>query len=151
MSDHRFRFAIRQLDNFQFQMNWDLAGVEPLLTDEPAPLGAGSGPNPARVLAASVANCLSASLLFALRKYKDQPSPLTATVEAELARNDNNRWRIAQLQVDIQLADASEALPHLERALAQFEDFCVVTESVRHGIPVAVSVRDGNGVLVKTS
>ncbi|MFZ5841949.1 MAG: OsmC family protein [Pseudomonadota bacterium] len=151
MSDNRFRFAIRQLDNFQFQMNWDLAGVEPLLTDEPAPLGAGSGPNPARVLAASVANCLSASLLFALRKYKDQPSPLIATVEAELARNDNNRWRIAQLQVDIQLADASEALPHLARALAQFEDFCVVTESVRHGIPVAVSVRDGNGVLVKAS
>ncbi len=149
--DNRFRFEMRQLDNFQFQMNWDLAGVEPLLTDEPAPLGQGSGPNPARVLAASVGNCLAASLLFALRKYKEQPAPLTAHVEAELTRNDNNRWRIGALHVELELADAAAALPHLERALSQFEDFCVVTESVRQGIPVTVSVRDGKGVVVKST
>ena len=41
MTDNRFRFEIRQLGNYQFQMNWDLAGIEPLLTDEPAPLGTG--------------------------------------------------------------------------------------------------------------
>ena len=34
----------------------------------------------------------------------------------------------------------------LERILAQFENFCVVTESVRHGIDVSVSVTDADGV-----
>jgi hypothetical protein len=29
--------------------------------------------------------------------------------------------------------------------MAQFEDFCVVTESVRHGIPVSVKVVDAAG------
>ena len=36
----------------------------------PPPLGQGSGPSPMQLLAASVGNCLSASLLFALRKFK---------------------------------------------------------------------------------
>jgi hypothetical protein len=29
--------------------------------------------------------------------------------------------------------------------MAQFEDFCVVTESIRHGIPVSVEVVDAAG------
>jgi uncharacterized protein YerC len=62
-----------------------------------------------------------------------------------MARNAHGRWRIAEMEVDMQLADAAAALQHVERALAQFEDFCIVTESVRTGIPVAVRVRDGKG------
>ena len=31
-------------------------------------------------------------------------------------------------------------LPHLDRCLEQFEDFCIVTESIRRGIPVTVRV-----------
>ncbi|HET9820988.1 MAG TPA: hypothetical protein VFQ16_04115 [Burkholderiaceae bacterium] len=34
------------------------------------------------------------------------------------------------------------AVQHLDRCLQQFEDFCVVTESVRRGIPVQVRVLD---------
>ena len=36
-------------------------------------------------------------------------------------------------------------LQHLDRCMAQFEDFCVVTESIRHGIPVDVEVVDAAG------
>jgi len=34
--------------------------------------------------------------------------------------------------------------------LEQFEDFCVVTQSVRSGFPVNVTVRDGSGKLLKS-
>ena len=39
-------------------------------------------------------------------------------------------------------------MPHQQRCLEQFEDFCVVTESVRRGIPVAVTVVDAVGKVV---
>lgn len=42
-------------------------------------------------------------------------------------------------------------LQYVERALAQFEDFRIVTESVRAGVPVAVRVQDGEGVTVHTT
>jgi hypothetical protein len=32
--------------------------------------------------------------------------------------------------------------------LAQFEDFCIVTQSVRQGIEVAVTVVDGDGAVL---
>ena len=40
-------------------------------------------------------------------------------------------------------------LEHLDRVLAQFEEFCTVTQSVRQGIPVTVQVRDATGATLK--
>jgi hypothetical protein len=66
-------------------------------------------------------------------------------VHGEIVRNDKGRLRIGRFDVTIRLAENAAALPHLERCLAQFEDFCVVTESVRHGIAVGVKVVDASG------
>ena len=52
------------------------------------------------------------------------------------------------MAVDIQLGRPGAEMEHLERVLAQFEDFCVVTQSVRQGFAVKVRVRDGNGELL---
>jgi len=45
--------------------------------------------------------------------------------------------------------DNAEALEHLPKALEQFEAFCIVTQSVRQGIPVQVEVVDQNGKVLK--
>jgi hypothetical protein len=42
-------------------------------------------------------------------------------------------------------AETGDVLAHLPRCLEQFEDFCIVTQSVRQGIPVNVEVRDASG------
>jgi uncharacterized OsmC-like protein len=77
MSDtHQFSFTVEQQEDYAFLIRFD-QDIPPLLADEPPPLGQGAGPNPSRLLAASVANCLSASLLFALRKFKNDPGPVT--------------------------------------------------------------------------
>ena len=120
-------------------------------TDESAPLGGDSGPNPSRMLVAAVANCLSASLLFSLRKYKNTPGTIVTRATARLERNEQKRLRVAHIDVAIELPDAAADYAQIERLLEQFEDFCVVTESVRQGVEVNVSVRDGAGVLLHAS
>jgi uncharacterized OsmC-like protein len=139
-----FEVQLKLLDNYRFEV--DFGDFGRLQTDEPEPLGDGSGPNPSRLLAAAVANCLCASLLFAVRKYKGQIAQLSAKVEGELERVDG-RWRIPKMAVEV-LIPADLELPHLDRALEQFEDFCIVTQSVRRGIQVHTRVVDENGRLL---
>lgn len=146
-AEKEIRLTLTQLDGYGFRVDFG-DGLPELLTDEPSPLGNDRGPNPSRLLLAAVANCLSASLIFALRKFKNAPGPLTATVTSALARNEAGRWRIPRAKVALQLAEGSEAHAQIERVLAQFEAFCVVTQSVRDGIEVDVEVRDSTGKLI---
>jgi organic hydroperoxide reductase OsmC/OhrA len=149
MSDtQKIVLTLEQEGDYSFRIHFDETGIPDLLTDEPEPLGEGAGPNPSRMLAAAVANCLSASLLFALRKFKNQPGKLVTTATAELTRNEQGRFRVSHIQADIQLAETASTHASLERILAQFENFCVVTESVRQGIDVSVSITDAEGVRV---
>ncbi len=149
MSDHsQFSLKLSLLNDYQFLV--DFGDMGQLNTDEPAPLGSGDGPNPSRLLGAAIANCLAASLLFAIRKFKEDPGTLNVNVTGEMERQ-NGRLRISAVKVSLQLGNASETIPHIERALAQFEDFCVVTQSVRQGIPVTVEVLDGNGKMLEVA
>ena len=137
-----------QARDFQFEISFGAHGA-PLLADESPPVGAGAGPSPLQLLAAAVGNCLSASLLFALRKYKQSPEPLRTHAEARVGRNDRNRLRVEAIDVRITLGVPAGSLEHLDRALAQFEDFCTVTASVRGAITVNVEVYDRDGMRLK--
>ncbi len=149
MSDEQsIELTLEQVTDYEFRLRFDDTDAPDLLTDEPAPLGHGAGPNPSRLLLAAVANCLSASLLFSLRKFRNDPGRLTAHARATLARNEHGRLRVQRIEVELAMGAAAGSLEHLDRLLAQFEDFCVVTESVRQGIEVQVRVRDGSGVLL---
>ncbi len=144
-AEQTVEITLEQIADYEFKIRFDDTAIPDLVTDETAPLGRDAGPNPSRMLATAVANCLCASLLFALRKYKNTPGTIGAKAKATLTRNDHGRWRISHINVDLQLADKAVLLEHLDRVLAQFEDFCIVTQSVRQGIAVDVSVRDGDG------
>ena len=140
--------SLEQQGDYEFRIRFDGAAYEDLITDEPPPLGGDHGPNPSRLLLAAVANCLSASLLFALRKFKNQPGALRATATASTERDADGRWRIPRAQVVLHLAEPAAQYQNLDRILAQFENFCVVTQSVRAGVAVAVRVCDAKGVTV---
>lgn len=145
MGDTSFRIELRQQQDYRFTVKFDRPELPPLVTDESPPLGADAGPNPARLLGVSVANCLAASLLFALRKFGNEPGPLHAVAEVVLARNGRGRLRIPRIAVELRLGVRWHTLQHAGRAVAQFEDFCIVTQSVRGGIDVAVRVLDAAG------
>jgi len=148
MPDTGFTLTMTRQQDYQFNVQFDLAGVPELHLDEPVPLGAGTGPNASRLLAAAVANCLSASLLFCLGKFKQDPQGITAHVTGKMVRNEQGRLRMGGIAVDIRLDQTVERLAH---CAAQFEEFCVVTDSVRNGIPVKVSVLDAAGQLIHRS
>lgn len=148
MSEAQFTFTLEQQEDYAFLVRFD-DDLPALLTDEPPPLGKGAGPNPSRLIAAGVANCLSASLLFALRKFKNEPGKLTATVTAQLGRNEQKRLRIMRMDVELRFAAKAAELAQLERILQTFEDYCVVTQSVRSGFPVGLAVYDGAGARLK--
>ena len=133
-----YRFAIRFGDS-----------IPALDADESPPLGKGAGPTPVQLLAAAVGNCLSDSLLFALRKFKQAPEPIRTVVEASVGRNDQNRLRVQRMVVRVTLGVPASTLEHLDRALLQFEEFCTVAQSVRQGIAVEVEVYDSAGMRLK--
>jgi len=144
MDEKRIEVTLHQQEDYAFRIAFG-EGIDDLLSDEPAPLGAGRGPNPSKLLLASIANCLAASLTFALRKFGNQPGPITAKITGLMGRNATGRWRIPRARVEITLAEHPGVHQQFERVLAQFEDFCVVTQSVRDGIDVEVEVRDADG------
>jgi organic hydroperoxide reductase OsmC/OhrA len=140
--DASFTLQLEQIAGYEFRLKFDWPDVAELKLDEPPPLGRSAGPNAARLIGAAVANCLSSSLLFCMQKFKQAPGKLRAEVRGTLARNARGRMRIGRLDVTIRLADAVGDIKHFDRCAQQFEDFCVVTESVRNGIPVGVRVVD---------
>ncbi len=135
----QFDLSLEQVEGYVFRVKFDKDGYPALLTDEPPPLGADGGPNPARLLAVSIANCLAASLLFCLQRRKVTPASISADVHMELVRNEQNRLRVGKVRVTVRPVLAADDAA-LAGCLDSFEDFCVVTQSVRQGIAVDVRV-----------
>jgi uncharacterized OsmC-like protein len=135
---------MEQIEDFEFKVKFDWDNVPELTMDEPEPIGQRKGPNASRLLAAAVGNCLTASLLFCLQKSRVELTGLKTTVKGTRIRNEQKRLRIGGLDVSITvegLADPTKA----QRCLELYEDFCLVTASVRDGLRVNVEVVDESG------
>ena len=136
-----FSISLEQISDFEFRVKFDGLNHPHLLMDEPQPLGHDEGPNAARVLAAAIGNCLSASFLFCSRRAGLVVDKIHTDVRVQIVRNEAKRLRIGKVDVVID--------PHLDEATADkaarcagiFEDYCTVTQSIRHGIAVNVSVK----------
>lgn len=140
-----FTIDLNLIENFQFNVKFDM-DVPDLLLDEPADAGGdGKGPNASRLIGTAVGNCLSASLLFCLRKARVNITGIRTIVKGIIARNAEGYWRIQQFEVNIQpsLRD-SEKSSGFERCKGVFENYCIATESIRQGIPVNVTITPKN-------
>ncbi len=86
--ENTFEVTLMRQDGFQFEVELGDDGETTLHMDEPEPLGQGSGPNAARALAAAIANCLSASLLYCLEKSRievgDVRIRITGSIDADI-------------------------------------------------------------------
>lgn len=134
-----FSIQVEQIDGFEFKVRFDKEQFAELHLDEPPPLGKDSAPNAARILAAAIANCLSASLVFCMERSGLKTEGLRTEAKVQIVRNEQRRLRIGKVDVVLhpRVAAGTEALV---KCLPTFEDFCTVTQSIRHGIEVGVSV-----------
>lgn len=140
MSENEFVVTIDLDRDYAQRVDLGLAGVPELTLDEPAPLGAGTGPNPVRLVAASVGGCLSASLLYCLRKARVDVFDIRTTVHATLVRNERGRLRIGAMDVRLEPSVPAEQVDRVQRCQLVFEDYCVVTATLRAAFPIGVVV-----------
>lgn len=140
--DTEFTTKLDQVKDYEFEVSFDNDALGKLTMDEPAPLGTEKGPNASRVLSSAVGHCLTASLIFCLEKSRIPLKHVTTNVHTTLARNEAGRWRVQGITVDVNADPLNEQdRERMKRCLEIFEDFCIVTQSVRRGINVEVSVK----------
>lgn len=133
--------SIELLSNYKLRVSFDNEAKTDLIMDEPRPVGEGAGPNASRVLAAAIGNCLTASLLFCLRKARVDIAGIRSTAKVTTARNEEGYWRIQKLDILLEPDVKAHEKPRMKRCLEIFENYCVVTGSVRKGIQVNVEVK----------
>ncbi len=144
----RFTLHLEHVEGYEFKVKFDWDRVPEMILDEPAPLGSQEGPNAARLLTAAVANCLSASLMYCVSKHDAGPASVSASATCKSERNEKGRLRIGGIDVCISVDDELAQSPRFQRCADLFEDFCVVTASIRQGVPVEVEVRNTSGELL---
>lgn len=132
---------IRRKEGYRFEISFDEWDKGTVAMDEPSPLGGSSAPNASMMLSSAVGHCLCASLLFCLGKSRVEADDVEADVETSLGRNERGRWRIEGIKVMIKPTVKDSDREKLARCMTMFEDFCIVTESVRKGIKVEVEIR----------
>jgi uncharacterized OsmC-like protein len=131
---------LEKLQDYSFKIDFGHEGMEALITDEEAPIGKGAGPNPSMLLAAAMGNCLSSSLLFCLKRARAEVKGMKTRVNAKMTRNEKGRWRITEMEIELNAEVDKEYVSQIERCIALFEEFCIVSKSVEHGIPFKVKV-----------
>ncbi|MFH2112292.1 MAG: OsmC family protein [Candidatus Bathyarchaeota archaeon] len=137
--DRSFSVKMKRLDGYRFEVDFGI-GSSSLVMDEPAPVGENTGPNASKVLAAAMGNCLTASLLFCLEKARAEVGGIETRVNGVMKRNEQGRWRIAGVDVEIIPEVPGEYQKQFERCSGLFEDFCIVSKSIEQGIPINVKV-----------
>jgi len=135
------KVKVKLIKGYQFMVTFPGVKGEGFEMDEPAPLGELDGPNASRVFAASIANCLSSSLLFCLSRSKVWVDDMETDAEPTVERDEGGYWRVKKVDVSIR-AELHEPADRdrVNRCLEIFENYCVVSGGLRKGIEVGVSV-----------
>jgi organic hydroperoxide reductase OsmC/OhrA len=139
IEEQEYETKVKLIEGLKFEIDFNTDQIASVTMDEPMPVGSGRYPNAGQMLAAAVGNCLAASLAFCLQRARAEVRGMSATVYTKLERNQRGRLRVTSVRVELE--PEVDDPKKLERCLEIYEDFCIVSQSVRQGIPVQVDVR----------
>jgi uncharacterized OsmC-like protein len=138
--ERTFKVSMVRKEGFKFEVDFGLENGLTLMMDEPPPVGEYTGPNASKILAAAMGNCLTASLMFCLQKARANVGDIKTDVEGVMRRNEKGRWRIQEINIDIDIGVDDKYVSQYDRCYDLFEDFCIVSKSIEEGIPFNVQV-----------
>lgn len=123
---------------FKIMIGEDLASI---LVDETNEGDEREGVKPSHLLAAAVMGCLSSSFLFCIGKKDLDVDDLSGTATVTTGRDDDGYLRVTGIEVSLKPETTDpDTLKRIKACKKFFEQYCVVTESVRQGIPVSVDI-----------
>jgi hypothetical protein len=125
---------------YQFLVDFRREGIPSLLMDEPPPLGGGSRLECLQAPRGGGRELSQRQRALLSPQSADPREGDAHPVQASFLRNPQGRLRIGGIEVKIQPEVAPEHRERMGRCLELFEEFCVVTQSVRNGIDVKVEV-----------
>jgi uncharacterized OsmC-like protein len=140
MSEKIITTKLHHIKGYKFNVISDVDYIPDILVDETKPDGEGLGLNPPRLLAAAVGHCMSSSLIYCLKKARIPIKNLETTVKTNLFRNEAGKRRISSIDIQINLKVSEKDEPRINRCLTLFEDYCTVTQSIRKGIKVNLTI-----------
>jgi uncharacterized OsmC-like protein len=144
MSDLAKIVELEQVERYRFEATYPGGLFGPLIVDEAAPAGGGTGPGPTQSLATAVGHCMSSTLVNTLERAHVAVTPIHTVVEVEVGRNDRGRLRVRRMAISIQTAPVHpEDRERFDHCVSIFEDFCTVSGAVREGIPIKTQVGPG--------
>ena len=99
------------------------------------------GTSPTKLLALSVLGCLSLSFSFCLQKENFSLSEFDGKAEVIIMRNDKGFWRVKKINVEmIPKIDTPEMRKRADQCRKFFEQYCIISESLRSGFEVNVNL-----------
>lgn len=99
------------------------------------------GPSPAKLLGLSVLGCLAASFSFCLQKKYYSIIDLEGKADVTIIRNERGFWRIKKIDVNIiPQIDTPEARKRADQCKKFFEQYCIISQSLRAGFEVNVNL-----------
>lgn len=141
-----FEAELNWIKNFVFEITVD--DFPKFYMDELQPVGEDSAPNPADYLLVSVGGCIASSFLYSALKFSIPLKKLQVKVRGEYVRK-NNRIRVGKINVElhIDLDVEKTSYEDLELCVNAFRKYCIISESVKEGIPMDISLVIGDRVL----
>lgn len=137
MKETEFKVEVERVSGYDFIVRFK-DGMESVMMSEPLPLGSGERPHAGHMLAAAMGHCMSASLLYCFERSRVEAGPMKAEILTKVERNDDGRLRLTKIR--LKLFPEVNDLERAKRCIAVFEDYCIVTQSVREGIDIDVEV-----------
>lgn len=99
------------------------------------------GPNPSKLLALSVLGCLATSFTYCLQRENFSLSDIEGTAVITSKRNEKGFWRLKNIDVKLNpKIDNVEMRKRADQCRKFFEEFCVISESIREGIEIKLNL-----------
>lgn len=137
------RVGLTQEEEMLFKCELGSLKMENLYIDEKSEKNSEKlGPSPVKLLGLSVLGCLAASFSFCLQKNNFSLTDLTGNAEVTIARNNKGFWRVNKIDIEIfPQIDSPKMRKRADQCSKFFEQYCIISESLRTGFEVNVKLK----------